>query len=197
MIILDVETTGLYPKKNSIGSIGALDFSNPANQFYEECRIWDGAEISQQALEINGFTKEELRNSDKQSLETIIKKFIEWADKIDDKTIAGENPSFDRDFLIDSIERYGIKWRVGYRTVDLHSLVYSHHLKIGIAPPRKDGRTDLNTDKILEYLGLPKEPKPHRALTGAKMEAEAFSRLIYRKSLLEEFKNFPIPPYLI
>jgi len=59
MIMVDVETTGVDAKKNSIISIGAVDFSNPQNQFYKECRIWEGAEITQQALYINGFTKED------------------------------------------------------------------------------------------------------------------------------------------
>ena len=34
MIIVDVETTGIDPEKHSIVSIGAVDFSNPSNEFY-------------------------------------------------------------------------------------------------------------------------------------------------------------------
>ena len=48
MIIIDVETTGLDPKKYSIVSIGAVDFKKPMRTFYEECRIWDGAEVSEE-----------------------------------------------------------------------------------------------------------------------------------------------------
>lgn len=45
--------------------------------------------------------------------------------------------------------------------------------------------------------GLPNEPIPHNALTGAKMEAEAFSRFIYGKSFFKEFENYPVPHYLL
>ncbi len=196
MIVVDVETTGVNFSRNSIVSIGAVDFFKPENQFYEECRIWEGAEISEEALKINGFTKEQITNPDKQSLEEAVKKFINWAENIKDKTFAGENPSFDRDFLKNSISRCGINYLVGHRTIDLHSLCYSNYLKRKLIPPMKNGRTDLNTNKILQYVGLPEEPNPHNALTGAKMEAEAFSRLIYGRGLLKEFEKFQIPDYL-
>ncbi len=197
MIVIDVETTGLDPKKNSIVSIGAIDFSNPQYQFYQECKIWDGAEIADEALAINGFTREQITNPNKKTLEQTMRDLIKWMSPIEDQTLAGENPSFDRDFLINSFLRYNLNQRLGHRTIDLHSLAYSHHLKRKVQIPLKKSRTDLNTDKILNYVGLPSEPKPHHALTGAKMEAEAFSRLIYGKSLLEEFKDFPIPDYLL
>ena len=196
MIVLDVETTGISPEKNSIISIGAVDFYNPVNQFYEECRVWKGAEVAQQALYINGFTEKQAKYTNKSSLEEAVKKFIQWIEKIDNQTFAGENPSFDRDFLKFSAKKYKIDFKIGYRTIDLHSLCYIHHLKRGLQPPIKDKRTDLKLNKTLEYVGLPKEPNPHNALTGAKMEAEAFSRLIYGKNILPEFEQYKIPNYL-
>ncbi len=195
MIVVDVETTGIYSKENSIVSIGAVDFLNPKNQFYEECKIWEGAEITDEALGVNGFTREEITNPDKQSLEDVVKKFINWTEGIEDKTLAGENPSFDRDFLMESAKRYGVEWPLGHRTIDLHSLSYENHLRRGLVLPMKNNRTDLNSNKTLVYVGLPEEPNPHNALTGAKMEAEAFSRLIYGKNLLEEYNGFEIPDY--
>lgn len=196
MIVVDVETTGLDPRKHSIVSIGALYFPNPEKQFYQECRIWYGAEISKEALNINGFSEEDIKDPNKKSLEETIKDFLQWTEGIDDVTLAGENPSFDLNFLKSSAERYDIKWPFGHRTVDLHSLCYTHFLKRGLNPPVKNERTDLNLDKILRYVGLPEEPKPHNALTGAKMEAEAFSRLVFGNPLLKEFETYPIPNYL-
>ena len=59
MIIVDVESTGIEPEKHSILSIGALDFDNPENQFYGECRAWDWAHIMDESLVVNGFSREE------------------------------------------------------------------------------------------------------------------------------------------
>jgi DNA polymerase III epsilon subunit-like protein len=195
MIVVDVETTGLDPKRHSIVSIGAIDFFNPANQFYQECRIFEGAEITPEALAINGFSEEEIKNPNKKTLEEIVKDFFKLAESLEDRTIAGENPEFDKGFLKASAERCGIEWRFGSRTVDLHAVAYAHQLKRGFTPALKNGKSDQNLDKTLCYVGLPEEPKPHNGLVGAKMEAEAFSRLIYGKSLLKEFEKFPIPDY--
>lgn len=196
MIVVDVETTGLSSEKNSIVSIGAVDFVNPENQFYEECRVWDGAEIDDFALKVNGFTEEQVKDMDKKSLKDLISEFLVWTEKFTDKTIAGENPSFDTGFLEDSAKRYDLNWPFGYRIVDLHTLSYSHYLSRLLQPPTKKNKSDLSLNKTLVYVGLPEEPNPHNALTGAKMEAEAFSRIIYGKNLLKEFEKYEMPVYL-
>ena len=197
MIIVDTETTGINHLKSSIVSIGAVEFFNPNNQFYQECRIFDGAEVTEEALQVNGFTREQITDPSKKSLEEITHMFFSWVHSCANFTFAGENPTFDRNFLNAAAERYGISLGLGHRSIDLHTLAYSHHLKRKLVPPSRNGRTDLNTDKILVYVGLPEEPKPHHALTGAKMEAEAFSRLIHRKILFQEFERYPIPDYLL
>ena len=201
MIILDIETTGLDPKKNSIVSMGAIDFSNPANQFYGECRIWKGAEVDQEALDINGFTLEQIKDPHKISLEELIIEFLTWAKTVKNSTIGGHNVWFDLGFLRDSIERtkikgYETRTRFGSRNIDLHSEAYSNHMKRKFPVPIKNGRTDLTADYAFVYVGLAIEPRPHNALIGAKMEAEALYRLIYGKNLLFEFKKFPIPKFL-
>ncbi len=203
MIVVDVETTGLDYRKNSIVSLGAVYLKAQKNkfdvidEFYGECRIFDGAEIQKEALERNGFTVEQITNPIKVSLEQLMKKFLYFLSIIEDKTLAGENPDFDRDFIKSSFERFGILYEFNLKRInDLHSLSYSHHIKFGIDIPQKNGASGLNLDKTLNYVGLPDEPKPHNGLTGAKMEAEAFSRLIYGKPLFEEFKKFEVPYYL-
>ena len=196
MIVVDVETTGLYPHKHSIASIGAIDSSNIQNQFYDECRIWDGAEISPFALEVNGFTEEDLYDETKPTLGTLINNFLEWASGIDNKILAGENPRFDYSFLESSAQLSDIPFSLNHRTFDLHTVAYSHMMKQGETPPLSDGISKLSGDKIMQYVGLQPEPKPHNALTGAKYEAEAFSRLLSGGNLLPEFADFEIPDYL-
>ena len=197
MIIVDIETAGINAKRSSILSIGAIDFSNPERQFYEECYIWpDTEEVQEEALSINGFTREQIRDKTKKSPKQIMEEFLQWMEDAEEKTIAGENPHFDRDFLKATAEKAHIPIIFPYRMVDLHSVCYAHHLKRGIQTPLKDKRTDLSLKKTFPYVGLPEEPLPHNALTGAKMEAEAFSRIIYGKNILVEFESYPIPDYL-
>ena len=193
MIIVDIEASGTDTNKNSILSIGAIDFNNPKNQFYGECKIWEGAHINKEALEINGFTEEEARDSKKQSDIDLVKNFIEWSKTCKEHTFAGQNPSFDRDFIHSSATRGHLDWQFASRTIDQHSLCFMHMIKRGIVPPVLNGRTDLNSDKIMKYVGIPAEPHPHSALNGAKISAEAISRLLYDKNLLPEFTVHKIP----
>ncbi len=193
MLVVDVETTGTDSRKHSIISIGAVDLKEPSRQFYQECRPWDGAEISDKALECNGFTREQLADPMRMPLELAVKLFLAWADKAGSLTIAGENPRFDLEFIKSSAEIYGLHAPFGYRTFDLHSASITHHILHGRNPPIKDRKSDLDLDATLMYVGLAPEPRPHNALMGAKCEAEAISRLLYGKKLLPEFFKYGVP----
>lgn len=192
MIVADMEASGLDYNRHSILSIGAVDFSNPERQFYGECRMWDGASIMTDALAVNGFTPEECTDPAKQSLQELMQSFLHWTEQCSDKTLAGQNVSCDRDFINNSFSRSHISWHFSYRTLDLHSMAVMDMIKRGIELPKKNDRIELSLDAILGYVGLPPEPKPHHGLTGAKLEAEAFSRILYGKNLLPEYAQYPI-----
>lgn len=196
MLVLDVESSGVEAHKHSIVSVGALDLDNPSNRFYEECRVWDGAHISEEALEVNGFTKEQITDPQKQSEADLAHAFIKWSESVSERTFAGQNPSFDRDFLKYACERAGhTAWPFAHRTIDTHTLCYMHMIKCGLTPPTdpEHRRSALNLDAVLNYCGIPKEPEPHNALTGALSHAEVISRLLFDKKLLSEFEQFEIP----
>ncbi len=195
MLVLDVEASGTEYGLHSIVSLGALDLKNPENRFYEECRIWDGAEIMDGALEVNGFTKEEITDQSKQSEAELIEKFLKWVENLEDKTLAGQNVSFDRDFVRAAAHRAGLDYNLAYRTIDTHTLAWMHIIKSGGIPPIDPlhKRSALNLDAVLNYCGIPEEPHPHNALTGALSHAEVISRLLYDKKLLPEFDQFAIP----
>lgn len=196
MIFIDLETSGLDPLKNSILSIGAVDFSKPRNQFYMECRLRDGADVDPEALKVNGFTRKQIIDRKKDRLEAVLKKFCKWMDAVDDRTIAGHNVQFDIRFLKHSFHVYNMDYKIGSRCVDTFALAYVNHLKRKIKPPMKDNRADITSDVVFRYCGLAKEPHPHNALTGAKMAAESASRLIYGINLLADFKGMAVPSYL-
>ncbi len=194
MLIVDVEASGTEPLKHSIVSVGALDLANPTNRFYEECRVWDGAHIMDEALAVNGFSKQEITDEKKQSESDLIHAFLHWSDKLEERTLAGQNVSFDRDFLKAAAERAGhTDWQFAYRTIDTHTLCYMHMVERGLQPPVRHKRSALDLDAVLNYCGIPAEPAPHNALTGALSHAEVISRLLYGRTLLPEFMEFEIP----
>ena len=193
MIVVDVEASGVSPEKDSLVSVGAVDFENPQNRFYEECQIWEGAHIEDGALAVNGFTREQITDPKRKTDREVVLAFLAWLEKIEEKTIAGHNPSFDRDFLEQTAHRYHINWPVAHRTIDLHSICYFGMLQAGVKPPLTHGHSALNLDAVLRYVGIPEEPKPHNALTGALVETEAFGRFFYGKPFLEEFLKYPLP----
>lgn len=195
MIALDIECSGTEPHKNSILSIGGVDVATPRNRFYGECRVWDGAHINEEALGVNGFSHAQAIDLSKKSEIELVQDFISWTFTVHDRTFVGQNPSFDRDFLIAACERGGINFPFAHRTLDTHTLTYMHMVERGITPPFDEEKhhTKLTLDAALKYVGIPEEPKPHKALTGALSHAEVASRLLYGKPLLPEFSPFPIP----
>jgi len=193
MIVLDIETTGTNPEKHSIVQIGAVNFEHPEQIFNELCHIWDGAHMDQDSMKFIGYSEEVAKDATKQTEEQIVTKFLAWILEQQERTIAGQNPSFDTGFIRSACARYGINNTLAHRSIDQHSIVYAHMIKRGMTPPVAHHHSAINSDFIMEYVGIPTEPKPHIAIYGATWEAEALSRLLYDKPLLSQFEKFPIP----
>ena len=197
MIVVDIETAGQYMYRHSILSIGAVDMSNPKNTFYRECNMFEGTEIDPHALEINGFKEDDINSNKKSSLKEILNEFLDYINKIGERDIVGYNVTFDQYFLNYYLDMCGLgSFILGIRTIDLHTLIYANMLQRKVEIPLMNGRSGISADIALNYVGLPSEPKPHNGLTGAKMEAEMASRVLYGKNLLEEYAQFEIPAYL-
>ena len=118
-----------------------------------------------------------------------------WTKSCADRTLCGQNPSFDRDFVRAGAARAHLDYNLPYRTLDTHTLCYMHMVKAGYTPPvdSEHKRTQLNLNAILNYCGILSEPDPHNALTGALCHGEVASRLLYDKKLLPEFEQYEIP----
>lgn len=198
MIILDIETTGLNPERNGLLSIGAIDFTNPSERFYGECRIRRGEVVDPYALEINGFDKDEATSPAKQSTKNLLLEFKDWLDQRQIRVIGGLHiAAFDVPFLLAKAELCSVQLTLHKRSIDLHSIAYGKMLQLKRVIPLTDGWSVMDTDQIYPLCGLPPEPKPHHSLKGAIWEAEALSRLIYGKTLLREFARHPVPKHLL
>lgn len=216
MIIIDVETTGSgidQPEIYSIIDLAAMDFNKPENFFHSRCNVREGADIDPKALMYNGFTLDQINDPSLPELEDILLDFFKWVENIEDRTPAGQNVDFDLSFLRSSCKLYDFDCSIifGHRKVDLHSLVYASKLKKDNFISVIDGYSGINSDEVMNYVGIPVEPKPHNsALNGVIWEAEAFNRIIYGKPLVcrlndtcklyetfNNFNNYDVPHYLL
>lgn len=195
MIILDIEATGTNAAKHSILSIGAIDFDRPDRRFYGECQMWEGAHIMEGALSVNGFSEAAARDQSKMTEAELITQFMEWTQECADRTLLGQNVSFDRAYVIHACERAHIQCDLPYRTLDTHTMCFMHMVKAGLVPEidLQHRHTNLNLNAVLLYCGVPSEPNPHNALTGARCHGEVASRLLYGRGLLPEFEQYPLP----
>ena len=194
MIVLDVESSGVDWNANSILSLGAIDLENPTNQFYDECRVWDGAKIAQEALDINGFTEEEALSTDRKTEAELITAFVAWAmDKPQNRTLCAQNVSFDYEFVRSACRRAGIDFPFAKRTIDIHTLAWGHMSARGVTPPVAKHHSALASRDVLAYCGLPEEAQPHNALSGALWHAEVISRIAYNKKTVPDFEMYDIP----
>jgi DNA polymerase III epsilon subunit-like protein len=198
MIVLDIETTGLEPELHGLISIGAIDLHKPTDYFYGECRIREGEKIDGEALEINGFSYDEVRDKTKQSTRELLISFQEWLESRSIKMIGGLHiAAFDVPFINKKSLQCGVRLRLHRRSIDLHSIAYAKMQELGKVVPMTDGWSVMDIDFIPKFCGLPNEPKPHNALNGVRWEAECLNRLIYGKPLLKQFQRYQLPPYLL
>lgn len=194
MIVIDIETTGLDSEKHAVISLGAVELENPDHIFYSECRIFEGAEIDEDALVVNGFSEKDITDPTKQDPLVLLLGFIEYAKLCSDTTLAGLNVGvFDLAFLEKMARRARVNWAFARHTVDLHTLCYAHMRANNQPVPLKNKHSALNLARILDYVGLTNMEVPHHALEDAKLTAECISRLLYNKPLFDEFKLVPIP----
>ncbi len=195
MIIVDLEMSGLNSIKNGIFEIGAVDTEDSKNQFFEECRI-DGGDLSDKgALRATGKTDEELRAPNKQSEKELLENFFSWVRKTNNMTIVCQNFD-DVIFLKIKADKYELEYPFHYRALELHTLAHMKYFEIKKEFDFKEGISDFGLRKTLKFVGMDDNRNGHNALEDAKLEAECFSRLVYGKNLLEEFKEFEIPDYL-
>ena len=173
MIILDIETTGTDANKNGMLSLGAVHYET-GETFYGECHLTEGREIHPIALEINGFTLEQIHNKSLPSDGKLLMNFIIAFSHLKDNLIGGHNVGHLDLLFIEEIfgrdKRISTKFPFSYRTVDLHSLAY-----------QKFGES-LSHEQICKRLGLEPEQKPHNALKGALSERDAFKILLQKST---------------
>lgn len=180
-IVLDCETTGLDPRAHSLLSIGAVAPAT-GEKFYGECRVWTGAAIDVEALEVNGETLERAYDPEYWTEAELVREFVTWAQAQGVVLTGGKNPGFDQSFIKSAWRRATggssapeDRWPLSHRTVCLHSLAWGWALQ---HRPDVFASNRVKADDLYVMMGLSREPRPHHALTGATHELEAFRFLL-------------------
>lgn len=193
MIVLDMEASSPDNGKGGIWQIGAIELDS-GEEFFEEARIDEDDEISEEALLVIGKTEKELRDSNKQTQKELIEKFLTWTEKFEERIIIGHNIGWDSTFLSNKCMRYGIGQRfkdsLSYRSFDISTLAQAIYYKENKKFKTKNGKNDMNSTNIFAMFGIEdnrvhvnkgdiiKEGTPHNALEDAKNTAKCFEELI-------------------
>lgn len=161
LCFLDIESSGLDPTINEI-----LDFSASKNGVELSFKIKPRRihTAHPKALEVNGYTEEEW--ADAISIEEaapLISAFL--ADTI----IVGHNVRFDVGFITEFLKEAGITTRFDYHLVDTCTLAY-----VFLA---KDGLESMSLESVCKFIGIPPEPKIHRAINGVRSCIAVYEKL--------------------
>lgn len=184
LTVIDVETGGLDPHRHALMSIGLVSLWT-GEELYLELLPFSGAEISQEALQVNGFPadRDGIWDREAQVLETQALEALRAFFQDEPRLLAGQNPTLDANFLRALRERHPLpdnrsRWPFGHRTFDLHTLGLSWMMKVGKSLPIINGRVQVNLDDILEFCGLSRPEGVHHALIDARVTAQAILHLL-------------------
>lgn len=169
--VTDVETSGLDADLNEILEIGLVVFDDQTFEILDTLSVKvipEHPEICHpKAYEVNGYTPDKW--TDAVPLSTAIKIYVE---KISDTYFCAHNTTFDYSFIKKALDKNGIvaEDMIDKHKVDIFTLAWS---KI---PHDKMSKWSLKT--ICEYLEIPPEPLPHRALNDAMSAYEVYKKLM-------------------
>lgn len=194
ILCLDLETTSLNEQTGGLIEIGAVwlhSDSYKGGEFFRACRPQSLAIFEKGALEVNGYTEERAKDTNRLPEAMAVIELLGWArGAIDDKEriqIAAWNAHFDHRHLRAALARAGVDERYSpfpHRLIDLHSLVAGEHMRGRLnhgetAPPLWGlGNEIANADQASALLGLEPEKKPHDALAGARQVRAMLRRFL-------------------
>lgn len=154
----DTETTGLDPVRNDIITLaGIIEIDKQiVDKIYLKIQPTNWDSISEEALKINGITKEELKSFDSpraahQKLTAWLSKYCNKFDSKDKYQPAGYNVTFDTLFLGEFFKKVGDKYYgswVDYHKLDVATLAMFLHLT---------GKIKLESYKLVslaKYFGI-------------------------------------------
>ncbi len=168
--LIDIESSGLDPFTDEILEIAYVLFDSHTMAIEEVFEVKIKPEHIEtahpKALEVNGYAEEEWQDAT-----TLFYAMMDLSERIPKgTTMMAYNVSFDHGFLQAAERTTGFTLPFSHSRIDLLTLAWS---KI---PHHKVFSWSLKT--ICTYLGIPPEPKMHRALRGALAEYAVYTKLM-------------------
>ena len=167
--ITDLETTGLDFAIHEIIDIGLLVVDSVTLQVTNKLDIrvkpthLDTA--TEEAMRINGYNETDWK--DAVSLEEAMKLY---AEKTPTAIFLAHNVTFDWSFINEAFRSTKVKNLMDYHRLDLYTISWFLLKSTKIK--------GFNLNKIANFLGIPEEPMPHRAINGATTAYEVFKKLV-------------------
>lgn len=166
--ITDVETTGLDPQKHEIVEIGLVLIDQETGEVIDTLDIKVRPEhietADEVALKLNGYNE-----ADWQDAASILEAIALYGEKAQNAIFCSHNVTFDWSFILEAFKRAGLKSSLDYHRLDLFTLIWSK--------TRDSNIESFNLSRVAQFLGLPEEPLPHRAINGARTAHEIFKRI--------------------
>jgi len=178
---LDVETSGLDPDKNGLLQIGCiLEVGGFEKEFSLKCRPFETDEVDQDALQVTGFTRDEIMTwpSPASTYGILIEQLSHFVDRYDrrDKFLfVGYNSTFDERFMRQFFRKNGNKFFGSYfhfPTIDVMTLA-AYYLR--------ESRHTMNDFKLMTVasaMGIHIDMcKAHDALYDIKITRELYKKM--------------------
>lgn len=160
-VIIDLETTGLDPKKDRIIEFGAIRVTGGDTLEEFEALVHYDGQLSDTIRSLTGLTDEVLSEHGVE-LQQALQGFLDFVGK---DRIVGHNLSFDMEFLQEACRENGLPF-MGNRQEDL--LKISRRRVVGIA--------NYKLVTLAEHYGIPYEQR-HRALADCHVVYEVYCKL--------------------
>ena len=194
-IIFDFETSGLYASGN-YNQDGELSINAPLElsiiylkndkiieEFTQKIRPFDGAVIDEQALAVNGFTREEIFEFPSQEIafENLLKfldKHINRYDNNDKAIWIGHNVNFDIDFLMSWAKRNDFSFMGSY--ISWSEIVCTRHLLSTLNAlgkiPNGEKLKSASLKSACEFFGI-NNSKAHTSLSDVRATGNLYYKL--------------------
>ena len=158
-IILDIETTGLDPKKDQMIEIGALKIDGSEENIFHS--LIANKKIPEQIQKLTGISQKDIDEDGKDESQ-VLAKLLEF---IEGQVIVGYNINFDISFINEQLKKMGQE-NLSNPILDLKTIVKKEKMFL----------KNFQLQTVLASYGINKKV-PHRALEDVRLMAELISKV--------------------